>query len=56
MILAPKYKKHSEYLGQTIYKRIAGTGTSGGIWMVNSVSYKSLAIAKSVIEFYKNKP
>lgn len=56
MTLAPKYKKHSEYLGKTIYKRIAGTGTSGGAWMVNSASYKSLAIAKSAIEFHANKP
>ena len=52
MLLQPKYKKHSEYLGKTIYKRIAGTGTSGGMWMVDSVIYTSLASAKSAIEFY----
>lgn len=55
MILAPKYKKHSEYLGKVIYKRIAGTGTSGGAWMVNSVSCKSLTMAKKMIEFYNMK-
>ena len=52
MILAPKYKKHSEYLGVTIYKRVANTGTSGGAWMAKSVQYKSLALAKQAIEFY----
>jgi len=52
MLLQPKYKKHSEYLGKTIYKRIAGTGTSGGTWMVDSVVYKSLSSAKLAIEFY----
>lgn len=52
MILEPKYTKHSEYLGKTIYKRIAGTGTSGGMWMVDSVMYKTLDRAKMAIEFY----
>jgi len=50
--LPPKFKKHSEYLGRTIYKRIKGTGTHGGLWMVDSVLYKSLAAAKSATEFY----
>lgn len=53
MLLQPKYKKHSEYLGKTIYKRIAGTGASGGAWMVDSVTYSSLASAKLAIEFYQ---
>ena len=52
MLLIPKYTKHSEYLGKTIYKRIAKTGTSGGIWKVDSSTFKSLASAKSAVEFY----
>lgn len=52
MILVPKYKKHSEHLGKIIYKRVSGTGTSGGMWMVDSVMYRSLERAKLAIEFY----
>jgi hypothetical protein len=52
MLLTPKYTKHSEYLGKIIYKRMAKTGTSGGMWMVDSSTYQSLAMAKAAIEFY----
>jgi len=52
IVTRPKFKKHSEYLGKTIYKRVANTGTSGGSWMVDSVIYQTLANAKMAIEFY----
>ncbi len=52
IVTRPKFKKHSEYLGKTIYKRVANTGTSGGLWMVDSVMHQTLASAKKAIEFY----
>lgn len=51
--LTPKYKKHSEYLGSIIYKRQPNTGTHGGMWMTDSVLFKSLAKAKAYLEYYK---
>jgi hypothetical protein len=56
LVTPPKFKKHSEYLGKTIYKRVANTGTSGGLWMVDSVMYQTLDRAKKAIEFYNQQP
>jgi hypothetical protein len=50
--LTPKYTKHSIHLGVQIYKRKAGTGTSGGMWFANSTTFTSLARAKDYLEFY----
>jgi hypothetical protein len=53
-LITPRYTKHSEVLGVTIYKRKASTGSHGGNWMADSVTYKTLALCKSAIEFYAN--
>ena len=50
--LAPKYKKQSEYLGKTIYKRLPNTGTSGGMWLADSTTFQSLACVKAYLEYY----
>ena len=50
--LTPRYKKHSEYLGHTIYKRQPNTGTHGGMWVTDSVLFKSLSRVKAYLEFY----
>jgi hypothetical protein len=52
MIVEPKWKKHSEYLGKIIYKRLPNTGSHGGNWMTDSTLFKSLAKAKAYIDFY----
>jgi hypothetical protein len=49
--LAPKYTKHSIHLGVQIYKRKANTGTSGGMWLTDSTTFKSLAGAKAWLEY-----
>jgi hypothetical protein len=51
--LPPKYKKHSEYLGYTIYKRLPNTGTSGGMWLTHSTTFQSLARVKAYIDYYE---
>jgi hypothetical protein len=50
--LTPKYTKHSTHLGVQIYKRNAGTGTSGGMWLAASTTFASLARAKAYLEYY----
>jgi len=52
--IQPKYKKHSEYWGHTIYKRQNKTGTHGGMWMTYSTLFSSLSRAKAYLEFYHN--
>ena len=52
--LAPKYTKHSIHLGIQIYKRKLGTGTSGGMWLAASTTFKSLARAKAYLEYLKS--
>ena len=54
--LAPKYTKHSIYLGFTIYKRKANTGTSGGMWLADSTTFKTLDRAKSWLEHRTSLP
>jgi hypothetical protein len=49
--LAPKWEKHSTYLGYQIFKREANTGTSGGMWKTDSTTFKSLARAKAWLEY-----
>jgi hypothetical protein len=49
--LTPKYTKHSVHLGVQIYKRKSGTGTSGGMWIAASTTFKSLAQAKAHLEY-----
>lgn len=55
MITPPKYRVHSTHLGETIFRRLPNTGTSGGGWLVKSVQFKSLADAKAHIEYYSPK-
>ena len=52
----PYYKKHSEYLGKTIYKRLPGTGSHGGNWMTDSTTFISLQRAKAFLAYYYYKP
>jgi hypothetical protein len=52
MITQPKYRVHSTHLGETIFRRLPNTGTSGGAWLVKSVQFQSLAAAKAHIEYY----
>jgi len=52
IVKKPSYKKHSEYLGKTIYKRVAGTGSHGGNWLTESCTFQTLSRAKSFIEYY----
>jgi len=52
MIIQPKFKKHSEYLGVTVYKRLPNTGSHGGSWMADSVMFKSLSALKAYLDFY----
>jgi hypothetical protein len=49
--LTPKYTKHSVHLGVQIYKRKSGTGTSGGMWIAASTTFKSLAQAKAHLKY-----
>ena len=55
MITPPKYRVHSLYLGETIFRRLPNTGTSGGGWLVKSIQFQSLADAKAYIEYYSPK-
>jgi hypothetical protein len=52
--LAPKYSKHSLHLGVQIYKRLSGTGTSGGMWKAASITFTSLARAKDYLEYLQS--
>jgi hypothetical protein len=49
--LTPKYTKHSIHLGIQIYKRNPNTGTSGGMWLAGSTTFKSLARAKAYLDY-----
>jgi hypothetical protein len=49
--LTPKYTKHSTHLGVQIFKRKAGTGTSGGMWLTDSTTFMSLSRAKKWLEY-----
>ena len=49
--LAPRYKKHSDYRGVTIYKRLPNSGTHGGIWSVRANTFKTLASAKRYLDY-----
>jgi hypothetical protein len=51
IVLTPKYTKHSSHLGVQIYKRKANSGTSGGMWLAASTTFKSLARAKAYLEY-----
>jgi hypothetical protein len=52
--LTPKYTKHSVHLGVQIFKRKSGTGTSGGMWLAASTTFKSLARAKEYLEYLQS--
>ena len=54
IVLTPKYSKHSIHLGVQIYKRKLGTGTSGGMWLAASTTFKSLARAKAYLEYLQS--
>jgi len=54
IVLAPKYTNHSLHLGVQIYKRKLGTGTSGGMWLADSTTFKSLARAKAYLEYLQS--
>jgi hypothetical protein len=51
LVLTPKYKKHSEYRGATIFKRLPNSGTHGGMWMVRSTTFKTLSSAKCYVDY-----
>lgn len=51
LVITPKYTKHSLYLGVQIFKRRPNTGTHGGMWLVRSTTFKTLASAKRYVDF-----
>jgi len=51
LVLTPKYTKHSLYLGVQIFKRKSNTGTSGGMWLARSTTFKTLADAKRYLDW-----
>jgi hypothetical protein len=54
IVLSPKYSKHSMHLGVQIFKRKLGTGTSGGMWLAASTTFKSLANVKAHLDYLQS--